>query len=78
VLVKIVDFGGDKLFNFIDVDFKMLELSNIDHAQLLILHHLNQRPKGFLSRFYVVKQDSSDHIETLNIAKLNVINAVAY
>lgn len=42
---KIVHFVHDDVVYVLTMDPQLLEISKIDHPQLLIFHHLDQSPK---------------------------------
>lgn len=78
MLIKSIKFGLNQLLNASAMNLQVLQATDIDHPQLLILHHLNQGPKGLFRRFYMKQQHSSYHIHPLHVTQLHIIHTVTY
>lgn len=55
---------------------QVLKPIKVDHPQLLVLHHLHQGPKGRLCCFYVVEENSCDHVQSLHVPQVHVVETV--
>jgi len=55
---------------------QLLQVAQVDHPQLLLLHQLHQCPKRLLCRLYVIQQDSSYEVDALDVPQFWVVDAV--
>ena len=76
MIEQIVHLIHDDIVYDLTMHSQLLEISKIDHAQLLVFHHLDQGPKGQTLIFYMVEQDTSDHVHPLNIPHLYIVYTV--
>ena len=74
--VQVAQFALDELLDALAVALQVLQLPNVDHPQLLVLHELHQRPEGLLRVLDVVQQNRSDVVQPLHVAQLQVVYAV--
>jgi hypothetical protein len=76
VVVQVVDPAHDDLIDVLGVHPQLFEVVQVDHAQLLVLHHLHQSPEGQTVVLYMVEQHPRDHVHALHVSHLNIVNAV--
>lgn len=76
--MQVIDLRVQQVVDCLTVRVEVLEAMQVHHPQFLVLHHLHQCPKGKALILDVVQQHSCNHVHTLNVAHLHVIDAVGH
>lgn len=64
------------LFDDIAMLSEAFKIPKINHTKLLIIHQIYECPKSLLCLFNMINKHSRNHIHTLSIAHLRIINGI--